>query len=70
MAMSGVMSLRKMNKLGMVVHIFNPSTQEAEAGRYLWVQGRPGLHSQFQDSYAYIERLCLKNKKDKQNKTK
>ena len=26
-----------------VVHTFNPSTQEAEAGGSLWVRGQPGL---------------------------
>jgi hypothetical protein len=30
---------------GVVVHAFNPSTQEAEAGG-LQVQGQPGLHSE------------------------
>ena len=29
------------------------STWEAEAGRSLWVQGQPGLHSEFQDSQGY-----------------
>ena len=34
----------------MVVHSFNPSTQEAEAGRIIWFQGQPGLQSEFQAS--------------------
>jgi hypothetical protein len=29
----------------MEVHTFNPSTQEAEAGRSLWVGGQSGLQS-------------------------
>ena len=29
--------------LGQEVHTFNPSTQEAETGRSLWVQGQRGL---------------------------
>ena len=32
----------------------------------LWIQGQPGLHSEFQDSQGYTEKHCLKNK----NKTK
>jgi hypothetical protein len=40
---------------GVVVHAFNPSTREAEAGR------QPGL---------YRETLSLKNKKKKNQKTK
>jgi hypothetical protein len=39
-----------------------------------WVQGQPGLQSEFQDSQGYTEKPCLKNKtkqnKTKQNKTK
>jgi hypothetical protein len=32
-----------------------------------WVQGQPGLQSEFQDSQGYAEKPCLKNK-TKQNK--
>jgi hypothetical protein len=28
----------------MVAHTFKANTQEAEAGRFLWVPGQPGLH--------------------------
>jgi hypothetical protein len=47
------------------VHAFNPSTWEAEAGRFLSLR-QPGLQSEFQDSQGYTEKPCLK----KQNKTK
>ena len=30
---------KKEEEQGMVVHTFNPSTQEAEAGRSLWASG-------------------------------
>jgi hypothetical protein len=43
----------------MVVHAFNPSTWEAEAGGSLWVRGQPGLQSEFQDSQGYTEKHCL-----------
>jgi hypothetical protein len=63
------------NRLGMVAHTFNPSTWEAEAGRFL--SSRPAcLQSEFQDSQGYTKKLCLENQtkpnqtKPKQNKTK
>jgi hypothetical protein len=45
----------------MVVHAFNPSTQEAEAGGSL-SSGQPGLQSEFQDSQGYTEKPCLGKK--------
>jgi hypothetical protein len=58
------------NRLGVVALAFNPSTWEAEAGRFLSsVRGQPGLQSEFQDSQSYTEKPCLKNK-TKQNKKK
>jgi hypothetical protein len=44
-----------------VVHAFNPSTWEAEAGGFLSLR-KPGLQSEFQDSQGYTEKLSLKNK--------
>jgi hypothetical protein len=46
----------------MVVHAFNPSTWEAEAGRLL-SSGQPGIQSEFQNSQGYTEKPCLKKKK-------
>ena len=43
-----------------VAHAFNPSTQEAEAGGSLWVQGQPDLWSEFQESQDYKEKPWLK----------
>jgi hypothetical protein len=42
------------------MHTFDPSTQEAEKGRSLWVWGQPGLQSELQDSQDYTEKPCLK----------
>ena len=50
-----------MLKPGMVVHAFNPSTQEAEAGQ-------PGLQSEFQDSQSYTEKPCLEKTNKQTNK--
>jgi hypothetical protein len=52
-----------------VAHAFNPSTWEAEAGRFL--SSRPVWStSEFQDSQGYTEKPCLeKQNKTKQNKT-
>jgi hypothetical protein len=49
-----------------VVQAFNPSTGEAEAGRFL--SSRPGLQSEFQDSQDCTEKLCLQKKKKKKKK--
>ena len=48
-----------------VVYTFNLSTQEAEAGGSLWVQGLPNLQSEFQESQGYPEKPCFKKKKTK-----
>jgi hypothetical protein len=43
-----------------MVHTFNPSTQEAEAGGHLWARVQPGLQSEFQDRQSYyIDKSCL-----------
>ena len=42
-----------------MVHIFNLSTWEVEAGGSLRVQGQPGLQSEFQDSQGYTQKPCL-----------
>lgn len=45
-----------------VVQAFIPITGEAEAGRYLWVQGLLGLQSEFQiKDRATQKNLFLKN---------
>jgi hypothetical protein len=49
-----------------VVHTFNPSNWEAEAGRFLSSR-QPGLQSEFQDSQGYTEK---QNKPTKTNKQK
>jgi hypothetical protein len=49
-----------------VVHAFNPSTREVEAGDF-WVVDQPGLHSEFQDSQSCTEKPCLWGEKKEWN---
>jgi hypothetical protein len=65
---------------GMVVHTFNPSTQEAEAGRFLssrpawptkWVPGQPGLYREtlYRKTKNQKQPQQQQKKKQKKNKT-
>jgi hypothetical protein len=54
---------------GVVVHAFNPRTQEAEAGRFLSSGGQPGLQSEFQKEKKRKEKK-RKEKKRKEKKRK
>ena len=47
-----------------MVHAFNLSAWEAEAA---WVQGQPGLQSEFHDSQSFTEKPGLGGKKIKCN---
>jgi hypothetical protein len=52
-----------------VAHTFNPSTWEAEAGRFL--SSKPAWSkSEFQDNQGYTEKPCLKKTKQKTKKNK
>ena len=44
-----------------MMHISNPSIQEAEAVGSLLVQGQPTLYSDFHISLGHVERPCLKH---------
>jgi hypothetical protein len=55
---------------GVVAHAFNPSTPEAEAGRFLSSRPAWSIQSEFQDSQGYTEKPCLEKKKQKKNKKK
>lgn len=56
-------------------HAFNHSTQKAEAGRYLWVQGQPGLQSEISGVRTVTQRNLVRleyqkqNQKEKEKKT-
>jgi hypothetical protein len=52
----------KLAQPGLVVHVYNPSTKEAEVGGS-WVQGQHGLQSKFKATLGYIARPCLKKQK-------
>ena len=54
-------------KPGMVVHACNSSTQKAETGGSLGVQGQPELQSEFKTSLNCTARFCLKQQKEKKN---
>jgi hypothetical protein len=56
----------KNTMLGVVAHAFNPSNQEAEASRSLWV---PVLPSRYSKCLGYLERLCLQKAKTQLNPT-
>ena len=49
----------------MVVHTFNPSTCEAEAGGFLSSKPAWSTQIEFQDSQVYTEKPCLKKQKNK-----
>lgn len=49
----------------MVVHAFNTSIQEAQAGRSLWIWEKTGLHSMLQASHGDTVRTHLRAKQMK-----
>jgi hypothetical protein len=53
---------------GVVALAFNPSTQEAEQVDF-WVQGQPGLQSEFQNSQGYTEKSCLEKQNEKKKES-
>jgi hypothetical protein len=52
-----------------VAHAFNPSTRWQKQEDF-WVQGQPGLLSEFQDSQGYTEKPCLEKPKKKKKERK
>lgn len=53
-----------------MVHVFNPSTQETETGRSLWVQGQLGLLGEFQDSQGWLQNRNTMSWQSNNNKQK
>jgi hypothetical protein len=60
---------KKKKTKAIMVHAFNPKTQEAEAGSFLSVLGQNGLQRELQDSQGSKEKSSLKQAKPT-NKTK
>jgi hypothetical protein len=57
--------------LGVVVHAFNPSTQETEAEAGGFLSLRPAWSTKrVQDSQGYTEKPCLEKQKNKNKQTK
>jgi hypothetical protein len=52
-----------------VAHAFNPSTWRQRQAD-LWVQGQPGLQSEFQETQGFTEKPCLKKQKEKRKERK
>jgi hypothetical protein len=50
-----------------VANAFNPSTRRQRQVDF-WVQGHPGLQSEFQDSQGYTEKPCLEKPTNQPNK--
>jgi hypothetical protein len=64
-----ILYLKRNFHWAVVAHAFNPSTWEAEAGRFL--SSRPAWSTEFQDSQGYTEKRCLKKpNQTKPNQTK
>lgn len=55
-----ILVLKDWHSLGMVAHVCNLSTWEAEP-EGLWIQSQPGVHSKYEASLGDIARLCEKN---------
>lgn len=59
---AGVLGIKSsLRQLHVVVHTYNFSIQEAEAGELLQVRGQPGLYTKFKASLTYTARPCLKS---------
>ena len=56
--------------LGMVVHVFNPSTWDAEAGGSLWVQGQTDLQTSLGQPVLQRRNPVPKNMKEKMEVSK
>ena len=52
-----------------MTHTFNPSAREAEAGGSLWIEGQPGLHSEFRDSQGYLVNLVSRGERETETDT-